>query len=173
MAQPAKRRRLRAGLLVASVLVVGSLRATPAQMAVLHKQAPEFVRNDLSGRSVDLNAYRGKVVLLNFWATWCGPCQVELPRFSVWQKQYRRAGLQVIAVSMDDESTGVRTVVRKLKLDFPVVMGDEKLGTLYGGILGLPVTFLIGRDGKVDARIGGGADLQALESRINQLLAQH
>jgi len=163
---------LRAGLLVTSVLLAGLLHAMPAQVGVLHKQAPEFVRNDLSGKKVDLNAYRGKVVLLNFWATWCGPCQVELPRFSVWQKQYGPAGLQVIAVSMDDESTGVRPVVRKLKLDFPVVMGDEKLGILYGGVLGLPVTFLIGRDGRVSAKFEGGADLQALESRIKQLLAQ-
>ena len=157
---------------MASVLVAGLLRATPAQITVLHKQAPEFVRNDLSGKKVDLNAYRGKVVLLNFWATWCGPCQVELPHFAAWQKQYGPAGLQVIAVSMDDESTSVRPVVRKLKLDFPVVMGDEKLGILYGGVLGLPVTFLIGRDGKVNERIEGGADLQALESKIKQLLAQ-
>ncbi len=157
---------------MASVLVAGLLRATPAQVAVLHKQAPEFVRNDLSGKKVDLNAYRGKVVLLNFWATWCGPCQVELPHFAAWQKQYGPAGLQVIAVSMDDESTSVRPVVRKLKLDFPVVMGDEKLGILYGGVLGLPVTFLIGRDGKVNERIEGGADLKALESKIKQLLAQ-
>jgi len=166
-------RKLRAGLLLVSVLAAGALHAAAAQRSFLHQQAPGFVRNDLSGKRVDLNAYRGKVVLLNFWATWCGPCQVELPRFSAWQKQYGPTGLQVIAVSMDDESTSVRTVIRKLKPDFPVVMGDEKLGTLYGGILGLPVTFLIGRDGKVDAQIEGGADLHAMESRIKQLLAQH
>ncbi len=168
----AAHRRLRAGLLAAWVLAAGAWFAA-AQTDLLHKPAPAFVRTDLSGRRIDLHAYRGKVVLLNFWATWCGPCQVELPRFSAWQKQYGPAGLQVIAASMDDDSTGVRPVVRKLKLDFPVVMGDEKLGMLYGGVLGLPVTFLIGRDGKVDARIDSGADLDATERRIQQLLAQH
>lgn len=166
-------RGLLAMLLAAWVLATCALHAASAQNALLHKQAPEFVRNDLSGRRVDLNAFRGKVVLLNFWATWCGPCLVELPRFSAWQKQYGPAGLQVVAVSMDDESTGVRPVVRKLKLDFPVVMGDEKLGNLYGGVLGLPVTFLLGRDGKVDARIEGAADLEGMESKIKQLLARH
>lgn len=159
---------------VPALLVAGCiLRAGATETQLLHKPAPAFVRTSLSGQRVDLSAYRGRVVLLNFWATWCGPCQVELPRFSAWQHQYGPGGLQVIGVSMDDEATGVRPVVRKLRLDFPVVMGDAKLGALYGGVLGLPVTFLIGRDGKVAARIEGAADLQAMEDQIRKLLAQH
>jgi cytochrome c biogenesis protein CcmG/thiol:disulfide interchange protein DsbE len=151
---------------------VAALGIGAAQPSLVHRPAPVFVRTSLSGQRIDLAAYRGKVVLLNFWATWCGPCQVELPRFSAWQKQYGPTGLQVVAVSMDDDATGVRPVVRKLKLDFPVIMGDERLGKLYGGVLGLPVTFLIGRDGKVAARIEGGADLHAMEGKIKQLLGQ-
>lgn len=166
-AQRPRRRWLLAVGIAAAVLSVGA-----AQTSVVHKPAPVFVRTSLSGQRVDLGAYRGKVVLLNFWATWCGPCKVELPRFSAWQKQYGPKGLQVVAVSMDDDATGVRPVVRKLKLDFPVVMGDEKLGKLYGGVLGLPVTFLIGRNGKVAARIEGGSDLQDMEAQIKQLLSQ-
>ena len=129
------------------------------------------MRNDLNARPVNLRAFRGKVVLLNFWATWCAPCQVELPRFAAWQQQYGPDGLQIIAVSMDDSPRPVRALVRKMKLDFPVVMGDEKLGIQYGGVLGLPITFLIARDGKVYARVNGQSDLSAMENTIKNLLA--
>lgn len=147
-----------------------ALQATPPESPLIHKRAPAFVRSDLNGARVNLRAYRGKVVLLNFWATWCGPCLEELPRFGDWQKQYGTDGLQVIAVSMDDDAAPVRMLVRKLKLDFPVVMGDARLGRRYGGVLGLPITFLIGRDGKVKARIDGASDLHAMENTITALL---
>jgi cytochrome c biogenesis protein CcmG/thiol:disulfide interchange protein DsbE len=137
---------------------------------LVHKQAPEFARADLSGSKVDLRSYRGKVVLLNFWATWCAPCQVELPEFAAWQKKYGGQGLQVLAVSMDDGDAPVRRTVRRLRLSFPVVMGDAHLGEEYGGVLGLPVTFLIDRQGIVVAKIKGETDLNALELRVESLL---
>jgi thiol-disulfide isomerase/thioredoxin len=168
----ARRTGVRTGLLLALTLAAGLLHAAPTENSLLHKPAPNFVRRDLSGRRIDLRAYRGKVVLLNFWATWCGPCQVELPRFAAWQRQYAPDGLQVIAVSMDDGPAPVRALVRKLRLDFPVVLGDERLGAQFGGVLGLPVSFLIGRDGAIHARIEGGTDLSAMENRIRKLLAQ-
>jgi thiol-disulfide isomerase/thioredoxin len=155
---------LLAGLLLAS----GS---AFAQDSLLHKPAPSLVRNSLGGQPVDLSAYRGKVVLLNFWATWCAPCQLEMPRFAAWQKQYGPQGLQIVGVSMDDEPEGVRKLASKLRINYPVVMGDEQLGTLYGGILGLPVTFLIDRQGQVSARLQGETDLNAMEEQIRQLLA--
>ena len=139
---------------------------------ILHRAAPEFVRADLAGRSIDLKSYRGKVVLLNFWATWCAPCQIELPKFDAWQKKYGAQGLQVLAVSMDDGDAPVRRTVRRLHLEFPVVMGDAKLGDEYGGVLGLPVTFLIDREGRVVAKFRGETDLAALESHVKQLLAK-
>jgi thiol-disulfide isomerase/thioredoxin len=157
---------------VFALMFVGLAQPISAQNALVHKPAPPFVRKDLAGRTIDLRANRGKVVLLNFWATWCAPCQVELPRFSAWQKQYGASGLQVIAISMDDDAAPVRALTRKLRLGFPVVMGDDKLGTLYGGVLGLPVTFLISRDGTIVARIEGQTDLNALEQRIKGLLKQ-
>jgi len=153
-----------AGLLFASGSVF-------AQDQLLHKPAPAFVRNSLGGQLVDSSAYRGKVVLLNFWATWCAPCQLEMPRFAAWQKQYGPQGLQIVGVSMDDEPDGVRKLTSKLRINYPVVMGDEQLGTLYGGILGLPVTFLIDRQGQVVARFQGETDLNAMEEQIKQLLA--
>jgi thiol-disulfide isomerase/thioredoxin len=163
---------VRAGVLLVLVLAAGILNAAPAEVSLVHKQAPVFARKDLRGKTVALRAYRGKVVLLNFWATWCGPCLVELPRFAAWQKQYGPDGLQVIAVSMDDGPTPARALVRKLALDFPVVMGDEKLGSMYGGVLGLPVTYLIDRKGKVRGRIEGESDLKVMEGKIQKLLAE-
>lgn len=144
-----------------------------AQPSLLNKPAPAFVRTDLQGRRIDLTALRGKVVLLNFWASWCGPCQVELPQFQAWQRKYESAGFQVIAISMDDEAAPVRSIVRKLHLEVPVVMGDETLGREYGGVLGLPVTFLIARDGRILERREGAADLPAMERKIRNMLAAH
>lgn len=134
------------------------------------RHAPNFVRMDLDHRKVDLSAYRGKVVLLNFWATWCGPCLTEMPRFVEWQQRYGSQRFQVLSVSMDDTVAPVRSVNAKLKLNYPVVMGDEKLGTAYGGILGLPVTFVIDTDGRIRATYQGVADLPSIEHEIQTLL---
>jgi thiol-disulfide isomerase/thioredoxin len=127
---------------------------------------------DLTGKKIGLKHYRGKVVLLNFWATWCAPCQLELPTFESWQKTYGAEGLQVLAVSMDDGDAPVQRTVRRLHLSYPVMMGNAKLGEKYGGVLGLPVTFLIDRDGRVAAKIKGEADMHAMESQLKELLAR-
>ncbi len=147
--------------------------ALQAQAPLVNKSAPLFVRTDLQGRRIDLKALRGKVILLNFWATWCGPCRVELPQFQAWQNQYGSAGLQVVTISMDDDEQPIRAAVRKLGLDLPVIHGDDKLGTLYGGILGLPVTFLIDRQGRLVERREGAANLPDLERKVQQLLGRH
>lgn len=137
------------------------------------RRAPNFVRLDLNHRKVELSAYRGKVVLLNFWATWCGPCLTEMPHFATWQQEYRERGLQVIGISMDDDAQPVRAAYQKLKLNYPVVMGDEKIGEMYGGVLGLPVTFLIDTKGKIRHKHQGAADIKTIESEIRGLLAAH
>lgn len=142
-------------------------------MDLTPKVAPEFSRADLAGRKIDLKNYRGKVVLLNFFATWCAPCRVELPQFDAWQGKYGSEGLQIIAVSMDDSESPVRRVVQRLHLRFPVLMGDAQLGEAYGGVLGLPVTFLIDRDGRVVAKFKGEGDVAALESQVRDRLAAH
>jgi cytochrome c biogenesis protein CcmG/thiol:disulfide interchange protein DsbE len=160
-----------AGLFVTSLINPPLLRAGVPGNSLVGKQAPRFVRTDLAGRKIELKSYRGKVVLLNFWATWCVPCRVELPRFAGWQRQYGSQGLEIIAVSMDDDVTPVRATVRKLELNFPALMGDEKIGRQYGGVLGLPVTYLIGRDGIIRQRLEGETDLGELESTVIKLLA--
>lgn len=152
--------------------LAGVARHANAAESLLNRKAPEFARRDLSGRRVDLARLRGKVVLLNFWATWCAPCEAEMPKFSKWQQEYRARRFQVIGISMDDSEAPVRRMVGRLKPDYPIVMGDAKLGERYGGVLGLPLTYLIDRNGVVRARFQGSADLKAVESRLKELLAQ-
>lgn len=145
----------------------------PSGAGLIGKPAPIFARKGLGGAPVDLAALRGKVVLLDFWATWCAPCQTEMPRFAKWQRQYGAQGLQVVGISMDDDAEAARRLVRKLGLNYPVAMGDEELGELYGGVLGLPLTYLIDRDGVVRARFQGKSDLKAVEAQVRALVEKH
>ncbi len=144
--------------------------ATARKNALLNKPAPSFSMTSLQNERVDLGALRGRVVLLNFWATWCGPCQVEMPRFVEWQERYKSEGLSVLGVSMDDDSDPVRSFLRKRKLNYPIVMGDEKLGLAYGGVLGLPITYLIDRQGIIRARYQGETNLDVVEKAVRRLL---
>ena len=141
-----------------------------AQQPLVGKPAPRFVRNDLDGRPVDLAALRGKVVLLNFWASWCGPCLVEMPRFAAWRRDLA-PNLTVLGVSMDDEPETAVRIRRKLALDYPILMADAPLANDYGGILGLPVTFLIDRQGTVRSRFQGETDLSFIEARVRELIS--
>ena len=156
------------GALVASAAPFA--RAAPRDL--VSKPGPGFALTDLNGRPLRLSSFRGKVVLLNFWATWCAPCRVEMPVFASWQQQYGRQGLQVIGISMDDAAAPARRLVQRLRLTYPVAMGDEGLAARYGGVLGLPLTFLIDRDGVVRARFQGESDLKDIERRVRTLLAQ-
>jgi cytochrome c biogenesis protein CcmG, thiol:disulfide interchange protein DsbE len=145
---------------------------TATHDAGVGRSAPNFSRPDLTHRKIVLSSYRGKVVLLNFWATWCEPCLTEMPTFVEWQKQYGSGNFQVIGISMDDAAPEVIATVSRLKLNYPVLMGDEYLGDAYGGVLGLPVTFLIDRDGKIQARYQV-ASLTRINSDIQSLLQSH
>ena len=168
---------LRTGaILVAAAMLAGSspvwAQTTQKKAVQPARSAPDFTRKSLDGKTIRLSDYRGKVVLLNFWATWCGPCIAEIPRFSGWQTKYGPQGLQVIGISMDDDVAPVQKFNRKHQLTYPIVMGDEHLGELYGGVLGLPITYLIGPDGKIIARYMGETDLNQMEARIGKLLSK-
>ena len=159
-------------LLVAACLLADSVRPALAATSLVHKKAPQFVRTDLEHRRIDLESYRGKVVLLNFWATWCAPCKVEMPLFAAWQNKYGPRGLRIIGISMDDDQALVHETYGELGLNYPVLMGDEKLGELYGGILGLPVTYLIDSHGTIQAEYRGEADLDMLDEQLQSLLSK-
>ncbi len=136
------------------------------------REAPDFTRNDLEGNRLSLSSYRGKLVLLNFWATWCAPCLVEIPKFIAWQRAYGAAGLQIVGVSMDDTAAPVKRAYAKYRLNYPVVMGDARLAERFGGVLGLPLSYLIDSEGRIVARYQGEFDLKQLEARINLLLSR-
>jgi cytochrome c biogenesis protein CcmG/thiol:disulfide interchange protein DsbE len=132
--------------------------------------APDFTRTDVAGKAVRLSSYRGKVVLLNFWATWCAPCLDEIPAFSRWQQKYGAEGLQVLGVSMDDDPKPVTSAIGKFHVVYPVVMSDEKLVELYGGVLGLPLSFIVDPSGRIVARFQGKSDLKRMEQQLKTLL---
>ena len=145
-------------------------RASTSSLGLHPEPAPDFSRRDVAGKTVRLNDYRGKVVLLNFWATWCAPCLDEIPAFSLWQQKYGAAGLQVLGVSMDDDSAPVVRAVGKYHIVYPVVMSDETLVELYGGVLGLPLSFIVDPAGRIVGRYQGKSDLTRMENQLKALL---
>jgi peroxiredoxin len=132
--------------------------------------APEFSLTGLDGKPLRLADYQGKVVLLDFWATWCVPCRAEIPHFVDFQNQYREQGLQVVGISMDDDAKPVREFYQQFKMNYPVAMGTDKMAAAYGGVLGLPITFLIGRDGRTAAKYIGETQMPVVEAEVKSLL---
>lgn len=137
---------------------------------LIGRPAPAFALQDFHHKTLHLAQFRGKVVLLNFWASWCAPCQAEMPTFAQWQKQYR-GKLQVIGVNMDDEMPKAQAVANKLKVNYPLVIGTAHMGEAYGGIYGLPVTFLIDEHGRIQAEYQGGNHVSQIRAKIERLLA--
>ncbi len=158
-------------MLVAAILIATGAHSVSAQSKLVGKPAPQFARTAFNGQPLELSRFRGKVVLLNFWATWCAPCLVEMPTFAGWQRRYGPQGLQVIGISMDDSSISARRLVEHLRIDYPIAMGNPRLAERYGGVLGLPLTFLIDRQGIVRARFQGETDSAKIESELKSLLA--
>ena len=135
------------------------------------RPAPDFTLSQVSGQPLKLSDYRGKVVLLDFWATWCEPCRAEIPHFVELQDKYGNRGLQIIGVSMDDSPDPVPAFYKQFKMNYPVVMGNAKIGESYGGLLGLPITFLLDRDGRITAKHIGATDAAVFEKEIQRLLS--
>jgi len=135
-----------------------------------HK-APDFALKDADGKLVHLADYRGKVVLLDFWATWCGPCKIEIPWFEEFQRQHQEKGFAVIGVSMDDEGWEVvKPFLTRLKVNYRVLIGNDQTAQIYGGIDALPTTFLIDREGRIASVHVGLVDRKEFENGIQQLL---
>jgi cytochrome c biogenesis protein CcmG/thiol:disulfide interchange protein DsbE len=143
-----------------------------AAQASNRKPAPDFTLKDGGGMDVKLSGFRGKVVLLNFWATWCGPCQLEIPWFVEFEQQFRSQGLEVVGVSMDEDGWKVvKPFVSEHKMNYRVVLGDDSVGQLYGGVENLPTTYLIDRNGDVAFVHVGLAGKNEYKDEIQRLLA--
>jgi len=133
--------------------------------------APDFSLESLDGKNVRLSDLRGKAVLLNFWATWCGPCKIEMPWFVELQNQYGREGLQVVGVAMDDASKeDIAKFAKEMGVNYPILIGKESVGDQYGGIPALPETFFIGRDGKMVDKIIGLKGKGEIEESVKKSL---
>jgi peroxiredoxin len=131
---------------------------------------PSVVRADINGKSVSLSSPGKGLLLLNFWATWCEPCREEIPTFARWQSAMKKQGLRVVGVSMDDDAAAVKAFLARYPVTYSIVMGDAKFAEQFGGVLGLPLTYLIDPEGRVVARYQGEADLRKMQEKIQSLL---
>jgi cytochrome c biogenesis protein CcmG/thiol:disulfide interchange protein DsbE len=133
--------------------------------------APDFTLKDADGKTVHLSDYRGKVVLLDFWATWCEPCAMEIPWFIDMQHKRKNQGFEALGVSMDDEGwDAVKPFVARMGVNYRVLLGDDQTAQMYGGVDALPTTFLIDREGRIAAVHLGLADRKDIEDGVEQLL---
>ncbi len=160
---------------VASIAAFTSCGGTSVRAEVTaekdRKLAPDFTLQDATGKNVKLSDFRGKVVLLNFWATWCGPCKIEIPWFIDFQQQFKDRDFVILGVSMDDDGwKSVKPYLEQKKINYRVMIGTEELSTLYGGVDALPTTFLIDRAGRVASRHDGLVSKSEYESEIQHLL---
>jgi len=135
--------------------------------------APDFELTSLDGKPVKLSSLRGQAVLLNFWATWCGPCKIEIPWLVDLQKKYGPQGLQILGISMDDGGKdAVEKFTKQMDINYPVAIGNEKVADAYGGVQALPTSFYVGRDGKVVARGFGLVSRSEMEDNIRAALKE-
>ena len=164
-------------MVVALMLVFGLNLAHKSKNTVSNVQlkdgiAPDFTLQSLDGKSVRLADFRGKAVLLNFWATWCAPCKIEMPWFVELQKQYGPDGLQVVGVAMDDASPKeIGDFAKEMGVNYPVLIGQESVGDAYGGVQFLPENFYIDRNGKVVDRAFGLKGRGEIEDEIKRIIA--
>jgi thiol-disulfide isomerase/thioredoxin len=177
------------GAIAALVLVVGLFLANKYWIAPIlvrqaqakgiaaagnHPMAPEFSLTSISGEKISLDQFKGKVLVVDFWATWCGPCRIEIPGFVELEKRYHDQGLEIIGLSEDEGSDAPQDVAdfyKKFSMNYPVALASDGVDQLYGGIIGLPTTFLIGRDGRIYAKHTGTTDISVFEEEIKTLLA--
>jgi thiol-disulfide isomerase/thioredoxin len=136
------------------------------------KIAPDFTLESLDGTNVKLSDLRGKAVLLNFWATWCGPCKIEMPWFVELQNEYGSQGLQIVGVAMDDSGKDeIAKFAKEMGVNYPVLLGKEAVGDEYGGVPALPESFFISRDGKIVDKIIGLRGKADIEESVRKALS--
>ena len=133
--------------------------------------APDFTLESLDGTAVSLSEFKGKAVLVNFWATWCGPCKIETPWLVDLQNQYGAQGLQVVGVAMDDSGKDeIAKFAKDMGVNYPVLLGKEAVGDAYGGVPALPESFFVSRDGKIVDKIMGLEGKSEIEAAVKKAL---
>jgi peroxiredoxin len=136
------------------------------------RRAPNFNLIDLQGNRVSLADYRGKAVLINFWATWCGPCKVELPWLVAFRKQYAWQGFEILGIDVDSpqDREKVQPFSRRIGLDYPVLFGDDAVSRAYDCCQFLPTSYYIGRDGRIVEEAAGVGSREQIEANIRKAL---
>lgn len=161
-----------AALLVLAAARKSSVSASEiANVAATSKPSPAWELKGVDGKPVKSSDFVGKVVILDFWATWCGPCRMEIPGFIELQKRYADKGLVVVGVSLDqDGAPVVKSFMDKTGINYPVVLGDETIVNAFGGVEGIPTTFIIDHDGQIIHKHVGYTDKAEFEAEIKPLL---
>jgi peroxiredoxin len=135
------------------------------------KIVPAFTLKDSDGKTVNLSDYKGKVVLVNFWATWCGPCKVEIPWFADFETRYKSRGFAVVGIAMDDEGwDAVKPYLAKAKINYRILLGNDNLAEAWGGVESLPSTFIIDQKGNIVRHHEGLVSKEDYEKDIKALL---
>ena len=148
----------------------GALVPAPAP-AIRGVAAPEFELPDVSGAKVHLSDFKNKVVLVNFWATWCAPCEIETPWFVEFDKKYRESGLQIVGISLDEDGVApVKKFMEKYNIEYKIVMGNEDTAQNFGGVIGLPTSFIVDQDGKFYSMHRGLVSKDLYVEEIERLL---
>lgn len=133
--------------------------------------APDFTLKDLNDKNVSLSDYSGKLVFVNFWATWCPPCRAEVPAFISLYDKYKEQGLEIIGISTDrDGKAVVQSFVEKSNVNYPIVMFDMNVISAYGGITGIPTTFIVNPEGNIVNKFVGYPGEEAFEKEIQKWL---
>jgi peroxiredoxin len=137
------------------------------------KRAPDFILKTVEGKKVSLADYKGKAVLINFWATWCAPCKIEMPWLIALRSQYAPQGFEILGVNADYPGTAVTKLAKfgqEQGLNYPLLVGDDSMEHKYGGVEFLPTSFFVGRDGKVVAETAGLVSKSEIEASIKKAL---
>jgi len=169
--------RLRTMVLLVSVFVMVSLAAGPQGCAAsdnsaARRPAADFQLTDLNGTPLSLSSLKGKVVLIDFWATWCPPCRMEIPHLKELYASYKGKGLEIVGLSIEEDAGAVKGFVQSNGIPYPVALADAKLQQAYGGIRGIPTAFLVDKKGRIAKQLFGYTDKEVFDREIQKLLSE-